>query len=83
MVFRIGGKGWLRINDPAVNAVGRTSGAEVGDPASVLHSTKQKGGSISQSRCTGVEDGVNGIRPISGGKNGILDVAGQEFQVFS
>ena len=73
----IGQQGGLRIDPPAVPAVGGAGRAEMGLPAAILDAAQQQRRAVGQPRRAGIEHAVDRIGPIGGGQDGIVLVTGE------
>ena len=78
IVLRIGSKRRLRVDDPAVDAVGRSRGAEVRVAAAILDPAEQQRRAVGEPRRAGVEDGVRRIRPVRRRQDRVVRVAVEE-----
>ena len=67
----------LRIDDPAVDAVGRTRGREMRDAPEILDAGQHDGG-VAELRRRRVEDDVDWIRPVGGRQDRVARVTGEQ-----
>src|SRR5687768_17528485 len=61
----------LVVDDPPVDSVFRSSGAEMRMPAPIFDATEEQRGAVGKPRRTRIEDTVDRIGPVRGRQNGI------------
>jgi hypothetical protein len=76
-MLRVGHECGFAVDLPSVDTIAGTSGAEVGQTAAVFDATQEQSGAIGQECGTGVEDAVDGIRPVLSGEDGVAGMTEQ------
>ena len=76
------GHGGLRVDPPAVDAVGGARGAEMREAAPVFYATEEQGVAVREQRDAGVKDAVDWIGPVLAAEDGIAGMAGKEGYIY-
>jgi len=80
-MFGVSQQRGLRVNLPVIHSIVRAGHTQMGQPASIFHTTQQQSRVIGQQCGSGIEYAVDRIGPVVCGQDGIELMPAKEFVV--